>query len=171
MNLFRKSIGTGMILLAAIGCAGEDQSQSPPRSTPAATPSTPPNAQIAAAGGMSAEMQTPGSTAAPATKSEQKAGGGPQIEGPKVESDQAAAGTGGRTADQLAAIKELPASEQQAAMKQLSCPVSGEALGSMGKPWKVTALGRSFYLCCKSCEKDLKADPKGVLAKLDQKRP
>jgi hypothetical protein len=120
---------------------------------------------------MSAEMQPPGSTLAPATKGDQKADGGPKIEGPKVESDQAAAGTSGLTAEQLAAIKELSASEQQIAIKQLSCPVSGEPLGSMGKPWKVSALGRSFYLCCKSCEKDVKADPKSVLAKLDQKRP
>ncbi len=173
MKLFHKSIGTGLILLAAAGCAGDDQTQSAPPSLPVAKPSsTPPNAQVdAARGGMAAEMQPPGSTAAPAKSGDQKAGGGPEIEGPKVEGDQAAAGKSSLTAEQLAAIKELPASEQQAAIKQLSCPVSGEPLGSMGKPWKVTALGRSFYLCCKSCEKEVKADPKNVLAKLDQKRP
>ena len=32
----------------------------------------------------------------------------------------------------------------------------------MGKPIKVTAEGRSFYLCCKNCEKEVKDDPKGV---------
>ncbi len=120
---------------------------------------------------MSAEMQPSAATAAPATTGELKDNGGPKIEGPTVESDQAAAGMSSLTAGQLAAIKELPAAEQQAAMKQLSCPVSGEPLGSMGKPWKVSAMGRSFYLCCKGCEKDVKADPKSVLAKLDQKRP
>jgi len=157
-----------MILLAAVGCAGEDQSQS----VPVAAPSTPPNAQIdAVRRGNSAEMQPASATVAPATKGEQKADGGPEFEGPKGEGDQAAARTSGFTAEQLAAIKELPESEQHTAMKQLSCPVSGEPLGSMGKPWKVSALGRSFYLCCKGCEKDVKADPKGVLAKLDQKRP
>jgi hypothetical protein len=171
MNQFYKSISTGMILLAAAGCAGEDQSQSTPRSTSAAVPTAPPTAQVdAVRAKMSAETQAPGSTVAPPAKGEQKANGGPKVEGPKEESAQAAK-TGGLTADQIAAIKELPASEQQVAMKQHSCPVSEEPLGSMGKPWKVSAEGRTFYLCCKNCEKDVKADPKSVLAKLDQKRP
>jgi len=172
MNLFCRSIGTGLILLAAVGCAGEDPSQSAPPTVPVLKPSTSPNGQIdAVPGAMSAQMEPQGSSIAPATKGEQKADGGPKIEGPTVEGDQAAAGMSRLTGEQLAAIKELPASEQQAAIKQLSCPVSGEPLGSMGKPLKVSALGRSFYLCCKGCEKDVKADPKSVLAKLDQKRP
>lgn len=88
-----------------------------------------------------------------------------------MENEKTAAGAGGLSSEQLAHIKELPAAEQEAAIKQASCPVSGEPLGSMGKPVKVSAAGRSFYLCCKGCEKDVKADPKGVLTKLDQKRP
>jgi hypothetical protein len=47
--------------------------------------------------------------------------------------------------------------------------VSGEHLGSMGTPVKVSAENRTFYLCCKSCQDDVKADPKGVIAKLDKK--
>jgi YHS domain-containing protein len=39
----------------------------------------------------------------------------------------------------------------------------------MGKPVKVTYDGRTFYLCCKSCEADVKADPKAIIAKLDKK--
>jgi hypothetical protein len=93
------------------------------------------------------------------------------MEGPKVDNEKAAGDTAGLSAAQLAEIKKLPADEQSIAIKQAACPVSGEALGSMGKPIKVSAEGRSFYLCCKGCEKDVKADPKGVLAKLDQKRP
>ena len=38
----------------------------------------------------------------------------------------------------------------------------------MEKPIKVTAEGRTFYLCCEGCEEDLKANPKAVIAKLDQ---
>jgi hypothetical protein len=38
----------------------------------------------------------------------------------------------------------------------------------MGKPLKTSAEGRTFYLCCKGCEDDLKADPKAVIAKLDK---
>ncbi|HKI18362.1 MAG TPA: hypothetical protein VKA15_10800 [Isosphaeraceae bacterium] len=172
MNRTFKSIATVLFLLAAAGCAGEEQTQPAPPTVPVIKQAAPPKAQgNAAPGGMSAEMQPPASSAAPAKTGEQKPSGGPLVEGPKVEGDQAAAGTSGFTTEQLAAIKELPASEQQAAIKQMFCPVSGEPLGSMGKPRKVSALGRSFYLCCKGCEKDVTADPKSVLAKLDQKRP
>ena len=73
------------------------------------------------------------------------------------------------TDDELAAIKQLPAAEQAVAIQQAVCPVSTEHLGSMEKPIKVTAEGRTFYLCCANCEKELKADPKAVIAKLDKK--
>ena len=39
------------------------------------------------------------------------------------------------------------------------CPVSGEALGEMGKPVKVTHEGTDVYLCCKGCVKDFNKDP------------
>ena len=71
-------------------------------------------------------------------------------------------------ADELAAIKELPKAEQDVAIAQAVCPVSTHNLGSMGKPLKVTAEGRTFYICCDSCEKEFKTDPKAVIAKLDK---
>ncbi|MDZ4288751.1 MAG: TRASH domain-containing protein [Prosthecobacter sp.] len=40
-----------------------------------------------------------------------------------------------------------------------TCPVSGEKLGGMGKPIKVTHEGTDVYLCCKNCTKDFKKDP------------
>jgi hypothetical protein len=88
----------------------------------------------------------------------------PKIEGPKAEAD-----TGGLSSEQLTAIRELPADEQKLAISQKVCPVSDEPLGEMGKPVKVTAEGRTFFLCCKDCAKDVKADPKAVIAKLDKK--
>jgi hypothetical protein len=146
----------------------KSSAETPP---PGSIPSSPPTAQVnALRAKMSEEAKSPGSTAATATGAP-KSDGGPKVEGPKVEGEKAAAAAGKLTADELVKIKELPETEQQAAIAQLSCPVSGEPLGSMGKPYKVSALGRSFYLCCKSCEKDVNADPKSVLAKLDQKRP
>lgn len=39
------------------------------------------------------------------------------------------------------------------------CVVSGEALGEMGKPVKVTHEGTDVYLCCKNCLKDFNKDP------------
>ena len=61
------------------------------------------------------------------------------------------------------------AAEQDLALEQAVCPVSGEHLGKMGMPFKTAAGGRTFYLCCKNCEDDVKADPKAVIAKLDKK--
>ena len=40
-----------------------------------------------------------------------------------------------------------------------TCVVSGESLGSMGKPVKVTHEGTEVQLCCKSCLKDFNKDP------------
>jgi YHS domain-containing protein len=39
------------------------------------------------------------------------------------------------------------------------CVVSGEALGEMGKPVKVTSEGTDVYLCCKACVKDFNKEP------------
>ena len=39
------------------------------------------------------------------------------------------------------------------------CVVSDEALGGMGKPFKVTYEGTDVYLCCKSCLKDFNKEP------------
>ena len=44
--------------------------------------------------------------------------------------------------------------------------MGGENLGEMGPPIKVTAAGKTFFLCCKSCQKEVDADPKAVVAKL-----
>ena len=40
-----------------------------------------------------------------------------------------------------------------------TCVVSGEKLGEMGKPVKVTSDGTEVQLCCKSCIKDFNKDP------------
>ncbi|GAC1474522.1 MAG: hypothetical protein NVSMB9_25040 [Isosphaeraceae bacterium] len=72
-------------------------------------------------------------------------------------------------ADEIAEVKKLPANEQDAALAQVVCPVSDEHLGTMGVPIKVSAEGKTFYLCCKGCKKEVDAHPKDVLAKLPPK--
>lgn len=47
--------------------------------------------------------------------------------------------------------------EAVAALK--TCPVSKEDLDSMGGPLKVTRAGKSTFICCKGCLKELQADP------------
>jgi hypothetical protein len=100
----------------------------------------------------------------------EKSAEGPKIEGPKGETPKPDAAAAGLSAEQLANIRQLPADEQKLAISQKVCPVSGDPLGGeMGKPYKVTYEGRTFFLCCKSCEKDVRADPKAIIAKLDKK--
>ncbi|MCC6230338.1 MAG: hypothetical protein IT432_14080 [Phycisphaerales bacterium] len=50
------------------------------------------------------------------------------------------------------------------------CAVSGEELGSMGKPIDVVVGGRLIRLCCKSCKKDVLNDPAKFIAVLDSER-
>ncbi len=67
-----------------------------------------------------------------------------------------------------AALASLSAEDRALAEEQKVCPVSGQALGSMGTPVKVTVAGREVLLCCQGCEQALRADPEKYLAKLDQ---
>jgi hypothetical protein len=159
----------GLGLMA--GCTGEESNPGPPVTpAPANRPSSKPSENSAP----TAKPASPGTTdtKAPASSpTEGKDSSAPSLEGPKTD---AGSGPGGGKAvkltdAQIANIKKLPVDEQEAALKQLVCPVSGGHLGAMGKPFKVSAEGRSFYLCCESCEDDVKADPKGVIAKLDKK--
>ena len=66
------------------------------------------------------------------------------------------------------ALAELSAEDRAAAEKQKVCPVSGEPLGAMGAPIKLTVADREVFICCKGCQGDLEADPEKFLAKLKQ---
>ena len=48
-----------------------------------------------------------------------------------------------------------------------TCVVSGEKLGSMGKPFAYDHEGREIRFCCKNCVKDFKKEPAKYLKKLD----
>ncbi len=47
------------------------------------------------------------------------------------------------------------------------CPVSGQKLGSMGKPVVVEHAGRYLMLCCAGCVEDFKKDPQRYLKAAD----
>ena len=66
------------------------------------------------------------------------------------------------------ALAELSPEDRALAEKQKVCPVSGDPLGAMGKPYKVTVLGREVFLCCSGCEAQIEANPEEYLAKLPQ---
>src|SRR5262249_41532958 len=162
----RRSAWAVMMLgaVAVAGCTTDDQStatSNPPASNlpPAPTrPVVPPSGA-----GTSKEMQPAPTTAGDAKKADES----PKLEGPKSDSGKAATAAAKLSTDEIAAIKQLPAGEQEVALKQAVCPVSGHNLGSMDKPVKVSAEGRTFYLCCEDCEKEVKSNPKAVIAKLD----
>jgi YHS domain-containing protein len=64
------------------------------------------------------------------------------------------------------ALAELSDADRTLVEKQKVCPVSGEPLGAMGKPYKVTVKDRVVFLCCAGCEAKIKENPEKYLAKL-----
>lgn len=50
-----------------------------------------------------------------------------------------------------------------------TCLVSGEKLGSMGKPFVIVHEGQEIAFCCKKCKPKFDADPAKYLAKLPKK--
>jgi YHS domain-containing protein len=65
------------------------------------------------------------------------------------------------------ALAKLSPADRELAEKQKVCPVSGEPLGAMGTPYKVTVKDREVFLCCPGCESKIKENPDQYLAKLD----
>lgn len=50
------------------------------------------------------------------------------------------------------------------------CVVSGEKLGSMGKPFVFVHQGQEIKLCCDGCKPDFEKEPAKFLAKLAPKK-
>lgn len=174
MKMMTKSLGAIAILGALAGCAGEDgtppaATQPSPGQAASRPTSSPPAVKIDHPGGTAGDGKMEGKMEGkPAPVDGKKADDAPKIEGPSKSETTKPSGAAKLSAKELAAIKELPQAEQDVAIAQAVCPVSNHKLGGMGKPMKVTAEGRTFYLCCDTCEEDLKADPKAVVAKLDK---
>ncbi len=63
----------------------------------------------------------------------------------------------------LREVATIPASQEQLAAaaiaRQKICPVTGQPLGSMGKPVAVEAGGRQVYVCCAGCTSAIKSEP------------
>jgi YHS domain-containing protein len=144
------------IVMGLGGCGGDEPPAPPASGSPSAAPSK------------TATDKAPAVAPAP-TPGESKKNEAPPLEPPKTSDSKEAARPVMLTEAELAKIRKLPAAEQDAAIKQAVCPVSGDHLGNMGTPYKITAEGRTFYLCCDGCKDDVSKDPKGVIAKLDKK--
>ena len=48
-----------------------------------------------------------------------------------------------------------------------ACVVTGEKLGSMGKPYRFMHEGKEVQFCCKSCMPKFKKDPAKYIKKID----
>jgi YHS domain-containing protein len=66
-----------------------------------------------------------------------------------------------------ASVAELSEADAALAKQQRVCPVSGDVLGAMGKPYKVTVQGKTVFLCCSGCEEELRKNPEKYLSKLE----
>ena len=51
--------------------------------------------------------------------------------------------------------------------KLATCPVSGDKLGEMGKPYVFEYKGREVKLCCPDCKKDFDKDPAKFMKKIE----
>ena len=63
-------------------------------------------------------------------------------------------------------LVKLTDAERLAALKQAVCPVTGEKLGSMGKPPMITVNGQEVFLCCAGCDEELRKNPEKFLDKV-----
>ena len=66
----------------------------------------------------------------------------------------------------LPGLAELSPSDRAAAEKQRVCPVSGDLLGSMGKPIKVIVKGQTVFLCCRGLQETTHRRSRHVLGQI-----
>lgn len=99
-----------------------------------------------------------------------------RVAGQKVELNLQLVGIPGteRRPAQFAASLTVPMTDSQreaaAIAEQGICPVSGQPLGSMGRPIAVDLDGQTVFVCCKGCIDRLKANPEKYLAALPKAR-
>src|SRR5438105_679701 len=92
-----------------------------------------------------------------APKAEPKASDGPLLAPPQQPTAPATPkADGSDTADPAkikASLALLSTVDRALAEKQKICPVSGEPLGAMGAPKKISVAGHDVFICCQGCEK------------------
>ena len=67
-------------------------------------------------------------------------------------------------------LAQLSEADRKLAKAQKNCPVSGEPLGGMGKPIKLSVKSRTVFLCCNGCKAEFLAHTDKYLKKLDQSK-
>lgn len=180
MKDMRKAWWTAALLAAFVGCGNEQPAGTEPAPPPPAGESTPAPGAPGSPAGEAAKTPEELPPAKPEEPNpEPKKDEGLKLNPPAVTPPAPPEKAEGETKkeasaqvftpDELAEINKLPASEREIALKQVNCPVGEDHLGAMGVPFKVTAGGKTFFLCCEGCEKEAKAHPEQYIAKLNKK--
>jgi len=96
------------------------------------------------------------------------AGGGPtaQRPGPARPMSEASPPGPASAPAPVAGLEGLAPEDRARVLAQRACPISGETLGAMGEPFKLVLDGEALFLCCPSCEKDVRRDPAAALRKV-----
>ena len=99
---------------------------------------------------------------------ENNASEGPLLAPPQQSAPAKPQAEGGDTTDPKikASLALLSTEDRALAEKQKICPVSGEPLGTMGAPKKISVAGHEVFICCQGCEEDLTSEPDKYFAKL-----
>jgi Cu(I)/Ag(I) efflux system membrane fusion protein len=67
-----------------------------------------------------------------------------------------------------AALAKLSPADRRLAADQRACPITGEPLGSMGAPIKVTIESQPVFLCCAGCKSEALKHPQETLKKVEE---
>lgn len=70
--------------------------------------------------------------------------------------------------DREVAFAKLSAADRPLAEAQGYCAVTGEPLGTMGAPLRVTVKDEAVFVCCEGCEKQARMNPDKTLAKVNE---
>jgi hypothetical protein len=73
-------------------------------------------------------------------------------------------------ADIAANLAKLPEVDKSLAEAQKTCPITGEPLGSMGVPPKLTLKGETVFICCLACKGEAETDPDKTLHAVTKKK-
>ena len=79
-------------------------------------------------------------------------------------------GVSAEKSEKQTALAQLAPEDRRLADAQKVCPVTGEALGEMGTPVKVTVKGQAVFLCCDGCKKKALANPDKTLAAVEKQK-
>ena len=166
MNLIRKSAWTVLMLGAVTGCTGDEASSHPSHSDDQSAHGPRKTGRPGSARAGQGRRRRRRCTPARAEVGREEARRDRRkLEAPKTEAEgRAKTGRRRRQADRRTSwprSRSCPRPSRTLAIKQAVCPVSGDHLGAMDKPIKVSAEGRTFYPLLRELREGGQGRPQG----------